>query len=512
MLLLIFFGRLPHKNLFFGRHSINTGRLLCSTTKQKPATITMMPATAASSSSKKRPRSSSSSTHQATSSSSATEVEAATATPTEKISDYFCSAVTQSFSGTSTIAQGSKMDRPSVPVFALTVLISMMKNKPPQMVGGGGVAAFRKKVVEPQLKTLIEKNYGDKLVFKQALECILNFAKEDVMMSSSGTETFPILKPICIDIGQRESNCGDVNLLTMEVNVFDFIPDEGKYSAEDYSSPSYFQALKKLCYFLQRHPLFRFSSAKAREEFFDNLQGSVCEKAMEEAMQKIENAKEKANQEKAGIKERMSELQNGKNSHAAEIQKIEKDIVADESKLSQANHAMGAFMESMLSCIDDDMEPSFNDMREANKRHFKCLTTKLEESILKKKEVKTSIEAKISEMHEELKSCEMKIKEWGARKDFLSLPSSSLLVGKEEVSRRVKKSLASYIEPFKPILQCVEEASCTMKELLAAMKELISCTEVIQEGLFSMKTSLETFLDEESSSAAAASSSIMENE
>ena len=37
--------------------------------------------------------------------------------------EYFRAAVTDAFMGASSIAAGSKMDRPSVPVFALTVLL-----------------------------------------------------------------------------------------------------------------------------------------------------------------------------------------------------------------------------------------------------------------------------------------------------------------------------------------------------------------------------------------------------
>jgi hypothetical protein len=151
---------------------------------------------------------------------------------------------------------------------------------------------------------------------------------------------------------------------------------------------------------------------------------------------------------------------------------------------------MRQFMESVLSCIECDLQEEYENMKNANERQMKMLTSKLEESLAGKTLSKGTMEGELKILREENER-------W--KSDFVVMEQDTKLLDSVEdecgIKLKIKEAVDAYVEKFKPILNYIEQETRAMSDILVVMRELISAQEVVQEGLFSMKTSLEAFLE-----------------
>ena len=402
---------------------------------------------------------------------------------------YFIAAVTDAFIGASSIAPGSKMDRPSVPVFALTVLLSMIKNKPPQCVSS--VASFREVVVEPALKRIVDGK-SERPLIQEALNFILKFAKQQLLLHGPNNNNdepeedfYSQLGTIRFDIGGK---------IEVELKPFgDFVPDENKYphSANKEKVTSYFQSLKTICYFLQKFPMFRFSDLRAKEEYFSQLKETAAYAQVKvDAEKKILLRRQELGAKRSKYDAHVKTFDAKKRELENDIALAHQGIKADETKLANAKESMRQFMESVLSCIECDLQEEYENMKNANERQMKMLTSKLEESLAGKTLSKGTMEGELKILREENER-------W--KSDFVVMEQDTKLLDSVEdecgIKLKIKEAVDAYVEKFKPILNYIEQETRAMSDILAAMRELISAQEVVQEGLFSMKTSLEAFLE-----------------
>ena len=403
---------------------------------------------------------------------------------------YFRAAVYDAFMGASSIAPGSKMDRPSVPVFALTVLLSMIKNKPPQCVSS--VASFREVVVEPALKRIVDGK-SERPRMQEALNFILKFAKQQLLHTHGPNNNndepeedfYSQLRTIRLDIGGK---------IEVELKPFgDFVPDENKYpsSANKEKATSYFQSLKTICYFLHKFPMFRFSNLSAKEEHFSQLKETVAYAQVKaDAENKILLRRQELGAKRSKYDTHVKNFDAKRRELENDIALAHQGIKADETKLANAKESMRQFMESVLSCIECDLQEEYENMKNANERQMKVLTSKLEESLAGKTLSKGTMEGELKILCEENER-------W--KSDFAILEQDTQLLDSVEDERgiklKIKEAVDAYVEKFHPILNCIEQETRGVSDFLVAMKELISAREVVQEGLFSMKSSLEAFLE-----------------
>jgi len=403
--------------------------------------------------------------------------------------EYFRVAVTDAFMGASSIAAGSKMDRPSVPVFALTVLLSMIKNKPPQCVSS--VDSFREVVVEPALKRIVDSK-SERL--QEALNFILKFAKQQLLPhgpnnnnDEPGEDFYSQLGTIRFDIGGK---------IEVELKPFgDFVPDENKYPPNKKEKvTSYFQSLKTICYFLQKFPMFRFPDLRVKEEYFSQLKETAAYAQVKvDAENKILLRRQELGAKRTKYDAHVKTFDAKKRELENDIAQVHQGIKADETKLANAEKSMRQFMESVLSCIECDLQEEYENMKNENERRVKMLMSKLEESLAGKTLSKGAMEGELKILCEENER-------W--KSDFAILEQDTQLLDSVEdecgIKLKIKEAVDAYVEKFHPILNCAEQGTRPMNDILTGMRELISAQEVVQEGLFSMKSSLEAFLESSS--------------
>jgi len=395
----------------------------------------------------------------------------------------FRTAVTDAFSGTSSIAAGSKMDRPSVSVFALTVLLSTIKNKPPKHARD--VASFREHVVEPYLRGFVDNNIS-KPTIKNAIKLILKFAKAHI--ENSQDDIYATLKAISVDMG------GNIKI---DFSPFEFTPDESKYTPNEpcTTTMSYFSALKIVCLFIQKHPLFRFANLEAKEEYFDRLQDTAYANVMKDLKGNIDKKRQKLEKDQSKYDEGVLAFETQKSEIEKAIELTAQEINVNETKLQKAKASMSQFMDSIFSCIESDLQEEYENMKSANERQMKALTSKLEETIASKSQTKADMERDLRRVCDENKvKRESEAEALKRDADMIKLASSANH-DEKQIRLKIKEAVEAYIETFQPIMDCMEDGSQPMKEILVVMKEMISSQEVIQDGLFAMKTSLESFLD-----------------